>query len=114
MTDSRKLIVSASTIHRSRKFAVIQIMSYLSRESRIRATIIASDSAAETAGRRNSASQKKLSRPQVRRNTAFGTMPTSLQAISASAAACSAAISRMRKASGRATASIAAQRLPQK
>ena len=81
LTEKRKLMVSALTIHTSKKLAVIQIMSYLSRDSRIRTTIIISDSAADTAGRRNSSSQKKLRRPQVRRNTAFGTMSPSLHAM---------------------------------
>src|SRR5262245_11239260 len=104
-------MVSALTIIRSRKLIVIQMISYLSRDSRIRTTISTSDSAADSAGRRVTASQKKLSRPQTRQKTTFGTKPTSLQSMRASAAACAAAISAMRRAPRRPTASGAAQRL---
>ena len=62
----------------SRKLAVIKIISYLSRESRMTTTIIASASAADTIGRRRTASQKKLSRPQVKQNASFGTNPISV------------------------------------
>jgi hypothetical protein len=61
------------------------MMSYLIHETRISTTMIAKDSAAETVGRRSSTSQKKLSRPQVRIKESFGTIPASLQAMSASA-----------------------------
>ncbi len=95
----------------SRKLAVIQMISYLSRDSRIRTTIITSDSAADTAGRRSTASQKKLSRPHVRQNTTFGRTATSLQNMRPSAAACSAAMSAVRKMPPGVAASDAAQRL---
>ena len=85
--------MSALMIIRSRKLAVIQMMSYLSRDARIRTTIIASESAADTTGRRNKASQKKLSTPHVSQKMSFGTKPTSLQSMRTSAARCSAAIS---------------------
>jgi hypothetical protein len=108
---TKKRIVSLSMIQTSRKFAVIEMMSYLSRDSRIRTTIITSDSAADTAGRRSKVSQKKLSRPQNRRKTAFRTIEASLQAMSASAARWNVAISPMRHASRRKHASVATQRL---
>src|SRR5262249_61238147 len=95
----------------SRKLTVIQTISYLSRDSRISTTIIASDSAADTAGRRNTASQKKLSRPQVKQNTTFGTMAASLQSMRPSAATCSAAMSAHRRMPPGVAASDAAQRL---
>ncbi len=72
---------------------------------------MASDSAADTAGRRSSASQKKFKRPQVNRKTEFATMPPSDQNISASAERCSAAIRTICMISRRVTASGAAQRL---
>src|SRR5262249_59330821 len=84
--------VSALTIIRSRKFAVVKMISYWSRESRRNTTMVASDSAAETAGRRSTTSQKKLSRPQAKPNTSFGTMPTSVYRRRPNAARCSAAI----------------------
>src|SRR6516165_10931597 len=98
-------------IQTSKKFAVIEMISYLSCDSRIKTTIITSDSAADTAGRRSKAIQKKLSMPQVRRKIAFGTIATSLQAMSTSVARWNAAISPMPQASRRRTASVAAQRL---
>ena len=70
MIDNRKLIVSLSMIMTSRKFAVIQMMSYLSRETRTRTTIIRSDSPAETAGRRVRPSQKKFRMPQASKRRA--------------------------------------------
>src|SRR5262245_63617105 len=87
------------------------MISYLSRESRIRTTISTSDSAADSAGRRVTASQKKLSTPQQRKKTSCGTKPTSLQNMRLRAAACAAAISAMRSAPRRPTVSGAAQRL---
>ena len=102
--------MSVLMIITSRKLAVIRMMSYLSRDSRIRTTIIRSDSAADKAGRRSTASQKKLNRPQVRQKTTFGTKPTSLQ-IRPSAARCSAAISAIGRVPRPVTASSAAQRL---
>ena len=95
----------------SRKLAVIRMMSYLSRDSRIRTTIIASDSAADTAGRRNTASQKKLMRPHVRQNTTFGRTAASLQSMRRNAAPCSAAMTAHRRMLAGVTASDAAQRL---
>jgi hypothetical protein len=87
------------------------MISYLRRETRIRTTISTSDSAADSAGRRSTASQKKLSRPQTRQKTSFGTKPASLQSMRARAAACATAISTMRSIPRRPTASGAAQRL---
>ena len=84
-TDSRKLTVSALMIHTSKKLAVIQMMSCFSRDSRINAITVASDNAAETAGRRSSISQKKLTRPQVNRKTTCETIPRSLHTMSESA-----------------------------
>src|SRR5512145_350397 len=98
-------------IIRSRKFAVIQMISYLSRDSRIRTTMIASERPAATAGRRSSASQKKLSRPQVRQKTTLDTNAASLQTMRANAARCSAAINAMRSVQPEVTVSGAAQRL---
>ena len=108
---SRKRTVSGSITITSTKLAVIQIMSYFSRDSRSSTTISASDSAAATAGRRSKASQKKLSRPQVSRKNTLGTTATSVHAISASAMRWSAATSRMCRKSRRATAPIAVRRL---
>src|SRR5262245_27662416 len=104
-------MVSRLTIIRSKKLTVIQMISYLSRESRIRTTISTSDSAADSAGRRSTASQKKLSRPQTRQKTSFGTTPASLQSMRASAAACAAAINATRNPLRRPSVSGAAQRL---
>src|SRR5215475_14520297 len=95
----------------SRKLAVIRMISYLSCDSRIRMTITTSDSAADTAGRRNTASQKKLMRPHVRQNTTFGRTAASLQSMRPSAAPCSAAISAHRRKLAGVAASDAAQRL---
>ena len=103
--------MSVLTIITSRKLAVIQMMSYLSCDSRVTTTITVSDSAADTAGRRSSASQKKFSRPQVNRKTELATMPASYQYMSPSAARCSAAISPRCMKFRRVTASGAAQRL---
>ena len=110
-TASRKLIVSTLMIIRSRKLAVIQMMSYLSRDTRIRTTIIANESAPAMTGRRSKASQKKLSTPHVRQKMSFGTKPTSLQTMSDSAARCSAAISAIGNVPRGVTASGAAGRL---
>ncbi len=63
----KNAIVSESKIITSTKFTVISNLSYLNCESWINARISASDSAAAIAGRRSTASQKKLSRPQVKR-----------------------------------------------
>ena len=63
----RNATVSASMIIRSMKFAVIQRTWCLNREIQITAANIASDRPAASAGRRSSASQTKLSMPQVRR-----------------------------------------------
>lgn len=108
---SRKRTASGSMIITSTKLAVIQSISYLKSESRITSAMIASESAAETARRRSRTSQKQLSRPQVSRNATLGTIATSLQAISASAAPCNTAISRMRTTSCRAAVCLAAHRL---
>src|SRR5262249_8406794 len=108
---SRKVTVSLLMIIASRKLAVIRMISYLSCDSRIRMTITTSDSAADTAGRRNTASQKKLSRPQVRQNTTFCRTATSLQSMRPSAAKWSGVMSRIRRMPAGVAASDAAQRL---
>src|SRR5262249_22463734 len=95
----------------SRKLAVSRMISYLSRDSRTRTTIIASDSAADTAGRRNTASQKKLTRPHRKQNTTFSRTAASLQSIRRNAAKCSAVISRIRRMLAGVAASDAARRL---
>ena len=66
-TVHRNATVSASMIIRSMKFAVIQSTPCLNREIQITAANIVSDRPAASAGRRSSASQTKLSMPQVRR-----------------------------------------------
>ena len=63
---NRKATVSRSITIRSTKFAVICTTSCLSRDSRISTTTSVSDSALESAGRRNNAIQKKFRTPQVR------------------------------------------------
>jgi hypothetical protein len=110
MIDKRKLIVSLSMIITSRKFAVIQMMSYLSRDTRTRMTTIASDSAAETAGRRVRPSQKKFSMPQASRKQSLETTSASVNAMMASEARCRDAISAIRNASRRPTAWAAPSR----
>ena len=96
---------------KSRKFTVIQIISYFRRDSMIRPTIIASDSTAATSGRRSSVSQKKLRMPQVSRKTTLGTIAISVHNMIASAARCSVATSAIRNLSERASVSFARQRL---
>ncbi len=72
ITDQRRLgkivkrnaAVSRSITIRSTKFAVICTMSCLSRDSRISTTTSVSDSAPDSAGRRNSVIQKKFRMPQ--------------------------------------------------
>ncbi len=110
-TERRKPIVSALMIHTSRKVAVIQMISYLSRDSRIKATIVTSDSAAATAGRRSSASQKKLTSPQVSRKTQLAITPPSLHTMSASAHRCKAATGPIRARTRPQPANVAAERL---
>ena len=106
----RKLIVSLSMTMTSRKFAVIQMMSYLSRETRTRTTIIISDSAADTAGRRVRASQKKFRMPQASRKQSLDTMSASVNAMMASEARCRDAMSAIRNASRQPTAWAAPRR----
>ena len=62
---SRKLIVSASTTRKSKKLTLICWMLILNCDSTINASIMISDSAAASAGRRNSASQTPLRKHQV-------------------------------------------------
>ena len=87
----RNAIVSESMIITSMKLAVMNSTRNLNRETSIRVMIRTSDKAAESTGRRNSASQKKLSRLQVRMKARRGTSSNSLTAITASAARCRAA-----------------------
>src|SRR5438067_12867695 len=72
-------------ISTSRKFAVIQRTLNLNRETTIRPMISTSDKVAESAGRRSSASQKKLSSAQARMKAAAATGSISLQTRIASA-----------------------------
>ena len=60
--------MSVSTIIRSTKFAVIISTWYLSCDSRTKTVIIVSDNSPASAGRPNSASQKKFKIPQARTN----------------------------------------------
>ena len=68
-------------IHTSRKLAVIQTMLYLSCETSMIIAIIASDSAADTSGRRSTTIQKKFRNPQVSANTVFSSRSPSLKSI---------------------------------
>src|SRR5262245_31796938 len=72
-------------------------MSYLSCDRVTSTTIIASDSALATTGRRNSASQKQLSSTHVARKTAYATGPAPVASISTIAATCGSATSAPRK-----------------
>ena len=63
----RNATVSASMIIRSMKFAVIQSIWCLNRETQITAAKTVSDRPAATTGRRSKTSQTKLMRPQVSR-----------------------------------------------
>ncbi len=110
MIDRRKLIVSLSMIMTSRKFAVIQMMSNLSRETRTRMTIISSDSAAATAGRRVTTSQKKFRMPQASRKASLATKSASVNAMMVNEVRCSDATSTIRHASPRPTARDAPRR----
>ncbi len=110
MIDSRKLIVSLSMIITSRKFAVIQMMSYLSRDTSTRMTTISSDSAAETAGRRVRPSQKKFRMPQANRKKTLATISASVNAMMASEARCRDAMRAIRNESRRPTAWAAPRR----
>ena len=83
-------------ISTSRKFAVIQSTLNLNREIAIRPTIVSSDNAAESAGRRSSASQKKLSSAQARTKAIAATGSISLQIRIASAARWIAAVGASR------------------
>ena len=56
---------------RSTKFTVCQMTLYLSSETWIRIATIASDSTADTAGRRSTASQAKFRKPQASRKPAM-------------------------------------------
>ena len=104
-------MVSASMIMMSRKLTVIHRFSDLNRESTTSSAIMVNDSSADRPGRRMSASQAKLSRPQVSRNNARPTKPTSLHAISASAARWMAATRTTRGAPCWATASANGRRV---
>ena len=70
-----------------------------------------SDSAPATAGRRRSASQKQLNRPQVSRNAEFATGPPSVKTMAASAVTCGSATSTIPKTSCQAMEVAGAQRL---
>src|SRR5450631_704509 len=83
---SRNAEVSRSMIIRSTKSTVIQSLSNLNRDSSVSATTNSSDSRAATAGRRNNASQKQLSKAQTSRNAALATQSASVAAMTASAA----------------------------
>ena len=91
----RNAIVSESMIITSMKLAVMNSTRNLNRETSIRVMTRTSETAAESTGRRNSASQKKLSRLQVRMKARRGTSSNSLTAITASAAKCRAARAAM-------------------
>ncbi len=71
--------VSRSITITSMKLAVIQMVSNLKCEASISTTMIVSESAADSTGRRNSASQKKFNSPQVSRKTALGMNAFSVQ-----------------------------------
>ena len=62
--------VAVSMIIRSMKLAVIMSTSCLNCDTTVRSTTMTSESAADVIGRRSNASQKQLSRPQVRTNAA--------------------------------------------
>ena len=107
MIVSRNEKVSTSMIITSTNVTVIIRMLCLNCDSRMRMTIIASDSAAEVTGRRSSTSQKKLSKPQVRTKAAAGTSPVSDQSSTPSAARWMAASSAIRRADRRSAATTA-------
>src|SRR5262249_42195308 len=86
-------------------------LSCLNTESWINTRISASDRAAAIAGRRSTASQKKLSSPQVKRKIVFGTMPISVSAMTIRAARGKIATSAALAASRRAIASKRAGRV---
>ena len=76
---SRKATVSASTMRKSKKLAVIFKISNLNRESTINASTRMSERAAAIAGRRNTISQKKLRNPHVSRATPLPKLPYSVE-----------------------------------
>ena len=75
---NRKLIVSASISIRSTTLTVIRRISSFNRDSQISRTRQASDIAAATAGRRNSAIQVKLKKPQESTKASCGTRRASV------------------------------------
>src|SRR5579871_4721421 len=83
---NRKAAVSRSITMTSTKFAVICAISCLRRDSRTSTTISVSDNAADKAGRRNSASQKKFRIPQDSRKPRQAATSTSVASMSPSAA----------------------------
>ena len=87
---SRKLIVSASTTRKSKKLTLISWMLILNCDSTINASIMISDSAAASAGRRNSASQTPLRKHQVSSASPSANALRSIQPIVTSAAMCGA------------------------
>src|SRR5262245_6986544 len=95
---NRNATVSASTTSTSKKLKVISRMSYLKRESKIMLTIISSDSAAATAGRRSRMSQKKLRKAQVSSASVVANGPYSVRQTASSAAAWMAAMAATRSA----------------
>ena len=83
---STKENVARSMIIRSTNVAVIMSTSCLNCDTTVRMTTMPSDNAPAVSGRRSKASQKKLSRPQVRTNAACALGSTS-KAISSPSAA---------------------------
>src|SRR5262249_24518083 len=70
----------------STKLAVMNRRSYLNRESRMRTTIMASDVAADRAGRPRMVSQTKFRKPQARTKIALATTSASDHSMMAKAA----------------------------
>src|SRR4051794_13675366 len=84
--DSRKLMVSESTISTSKKLITIQRMVNLKCDSVTNVAINSSDSAAEMPGRGNSSRKKKFSPAQLSRNSTGANQPCSVHSITPSAA----------------------------
>src|SRR5262249_30789422 len=109
--STRKLKVSVSMTIRSMKLSVIQSTSYLNRDTTISVTSSANDSAADSAGRRSSTSQKQLTSAQLSTNTLIATASISLQSMMASAATWNAAAGTIRPIRSCASASGSVSRL---
>ncbi|MBA7639786.1 hypothetical protein ES703_47446 [subsurface metagenome] len=94
---NRNAAVSRSIRIRSRKFAVICTMSCFSRDSSTSTTSSVSDTAPDSAGRRQHITKKKLRMPQANRKAIREPKSVSVRSIMTSAARCGIATASSRQ-----------------